>query len=103
VEKRERYQAHEEELESKGEATTLYSASVEERETVGCFLELYEISSSQGRHNRLLWSVYHLGSLPNLHPSRPEGKWIAFDEGVAHQTRCALSSKESFLQLAKLV
>jgi hypothetical protein len=60
-------------------------------------------SSSQGRHNRLLWSVYHLGSLPNQHPSKLAGYWIVFNEGEGREILCALGLGESVLQLASVV
>jgi hypothetical protein len=60
-------------------------------------------SSSQGRHNRLLWSVYHLGSLPNRHLSRLVSCWIVFNEEEVREILCDLGIGESFLQLANVV
>jgi hypothetical protein len=48
-------------------AMDFYSTSVEDREIVGCFLELQEIKLEPRKTQYTSVDVGHLGNLPNLH------------------------------------
>ena len=70
-------------------ARALYSASVLERATVACFLQLQEIRFLPKKISNCLWSDDHYGNLPNQHQKMLELKKRSWDKSVDQSEWCS--------------
>jgi hypothetical protein len=80
-------------------AIALYSASVLDRETVGCFLALQDTRLGQDKPQNLQWNADHLGILPNPHRNMHSAPLMLIAEWKCRDAMCPVCTEELALLL----